>query len=178
MITKQAFLNLAAVDEDYAAELEKVAINWSGLGQRFRSGMDYLKNKFGPAPAPGPTPPPRNNFNPELRRRLRARRTAIRDFGNYMDGQAQGVFTGDGKFLGDSVTAGQARAGWRQMQGALRAPGKVDQGAYNQGLINLAKGVGKTGLLFGGLGYGGYRMLRNDNSDAPIAKMYHQAMPY
>lgn len=184
MITKQAYINLAAVDDDFAAELEKVAINWGGIGTRMRSGLDWLKNKFSPKPAPQPyVEPTHPNMGPTLdprsMRRRAAFRNASRDFGNYID---QGVRRGvghAGTFLSNSVTAGQARSGLNQIKQGLGVPGRtpMNQQLINQGLVNMAAGVGKTGLLYGGAGYGGYRLMRG-NSEPEIARMYHQAMPY
>lgn len=185
MITKQAYLNLAAVDDGIAAELEKVAFGLGGFGQRVRSGLDWLKGKMGPKPAPSPyVEPPHPNMGPMLdpnrmRRRVAAR-NAVRDFGNAVDGGIRKGVGHVGTFLSNAVTGGQARAGLNQVRRGIGAPGKtpLNQKMVNEGLVNMAAGAGKTGLLYGGLGYGGYRMLRNDGSDAPVARMYHQAMPY
>ena len=178
MITKQAYLNLAAVDNRFAAELEKRGA-W---GDTIRTGLGKVKGWFNgaapAAPAAPATPPPKSPFNPELRRKLRARRAAQKDALSYVDQKVQNAPAAAGQFLGDAVTFGQARSGYGQMQRALKAPGGVKQNEYNQGLLNLAKGVGKSALLYGGLGYGGYRMLRDDAPQAPIASMYSQAMPY
>lgn len=174
MITKQAYLNLAAVDEDFAAEMEKVAINWGGLGTRMRSGLDWLKGKFSrgaPPTPPPPPPPPVNNWGSALK-------GLGRDAVNYVDQNLQRGVGRAGTFLSNSVTGGQARAGFRQMMGGLNQGGALNQAQFNAGLRNLAAGVGKTGLLYGGAGYGGYRLMRGGNSEPEVARMYHQAMPY
>lgn len=183
MITKQAYLNLAAVDDDFAAEMEKVALSFGGLGQRLRSGVSYLKNKFGGGPAKPYTEPAHPNMGPRLDPRSMRRETAIRnargDLGNYIDQKVRNGVGHVGTFLENSVTAGQARAGWNQVKQGLGVPGKtpMNQRLFNRGLVNMAAGAGKTGLLYGGAGYGGYRLLRGD-PEPEVASMYHQAMPY
>lgn len=185
MITKQAYLNLAAVDDDFAAELEKVAFNWAGLGTRMRSGLDWIKNKIGGGkPAPNPyVEPPHPNMGPQLdprrMRRQEAFRNVRRDLGNYIDQRIRNGAGRVGTFLSNSVTGGQARSGFNQIKRGLGVPSKtpMNQQAINQGLANLAAGAAKTGLLYGGAGYGGYRLLRG-NPESDVASMYHQAMPY
>lgn len=184
MITKQAYLNLAAVDEDFAAELEKTALSIPGLNK----GINWLKNKFArrsaPPPNPQPSPP---NMGPQIdpsRRAIRGIGGALRDKGRELLNAAdQGVRRGvghAGTFLTNSVTGGQARTGWGQIQKGLGGAGGrgFDQALINQGAANLAAGAAKTGLLYGGTGYGAYRMLRGDSSEPEVARMYHAAMPY
>lgn len=185
MITKQAFLSLAAVDDDCAAELEKVAINWGGMRQRLRSGWNSFKNKFGPGPTPAQpyVEPPHPGMRPldsGGMRREKAFQEARKSFGQFVDNKIRSGVGHAGTFLSNAVTGGQFRQGLNQMRQGLGVPGKspLNQNLFNEGLVNIAKGAGKTGLLYGGLGYGGYRMLRNGSADAPIAQMYHQAMPY
>ena len=168
MITKQAYLNLAAVDDNFAAEMEKVAL-LGGLGTRLRSGWNWLRGKVSPPP-PSP-PPPVNNWGSALK-------GLGRDAVNYVDQNLQRGVGRVGTFLSNSVTGGQARAGFRQMMGGLNQCGALNQAQFKAVLLNLAAGVGKTGLLYGGAGYGGYRLMRGGNSEPEVARMYHQAMQY
>lgn len=189
-------MNLAAVDEDFAAELEKVA----GPTQWARRGWNWMRNRLGARPTPGPGPtmgPPRptpGNQNMADRRAMAhagawdALKSNIQGklsgLGGAIDTKVQNAFGGVGNFLRNSITGGQFRQGlntYKKGLGQVGGPGAapLNQSQVNAGLSQMAAGAAKTGLLYGGLGYGGYRALRSDpNSQPEVARMYHQAMPY
>ena len=69
-----------------------------------------------------------------------------------------------GRFVRNGATAGDLRRGVRQMRMATEGP--VRQGLFNAGLRNVAKGVGKTGLVYGGALYGGTRLAGDSQPQA------------
>lgn len=63
-----------------------------------------------------------------------------------------------GRMFGNGLLAKDLRTGIRYMKSGLNAKGGVNQGRFNAGLKKAIKGVGKTGLAWGGLLYAGNRL--------------------
>ncbi len=146
---KRALLHAARLFEKNAGRLDPVIDGakkyWTAGKNKLSEGYNYAKNLYN---------------SPEVQNTIEG-----------LDGAAYDAIGKAGHHLREGMFGRGIGSGYNKLKSSVSGEA-VDQALFNEGLKEMAKGVARTGAVYGGGAYAGSKLL--DGNDAPQQPYYYE----